>query len=87
MSETFGSRFNFGSYTDEESKEVPQTQEMKEAPSDKDTQEFTRMWNAFSDKDTQEFTSEIQAPEPKKPAALAPRYEISQRPLRAKKCR
>lgn len=70
MSETFGSGFGFGSYTDEESKEVPQTQEMKEAP---------------SDEDTQEFTSEIQAPEPKKPATLAPKYEISQRPMRPKK--
>ena len=72
MSETFGSGFGFGSYTDEESKEVPQIQEMKEAP---------------SDEDTQEFTLEIPAPEPEKPVTPAPKYEISQRPLRAKKCR
>jgi len=74
MSETFGSGFGFGSYADEESKEVPQTQEMKEAPSDEDTQEFT-------------LEIPAPAPEPEKPVTPAPKYEISQRPLRAKKRR
>lgn len=74
MSETFGSGFGFGSYTNEESKEVLQTQEMKEAPSDEDTQEFT-------------LEIPAPAPEPEKPGTPAPKYEISQRPLCAKKHR
>jgi hypothetical protein len=77
MSETFGSGFGFGSYTSEEPKEVPHTQEMREEP---------------AAEDTQEFTLEIPAPEPEKVAeapapkrAPAPKYELTQRPLRAKK--
>jgi len=78
MSETFGSGFGFGSYTSEEPKEVPHTQEMKEE---------------LAAEDTHEFTLEIPAPEPEKPVVPAPspapipKYEISQRPLRSKKNR
>ena len=76
MSETFGSGFGFGSYAGEESKEVPQTQEMKEAPSDENTQEFIL-----------EMPAPAPAPEPEKPVTPTPKYEISQRPLRTKKRR
>lgn len=78
MSETFGSGFGFGSYTGEEPKEVPHTQEMREEP---------------AAEDTHEFTLEIPAPAPEKPVAPTPapapttKYEVSQRPLRAKKRR
>jgi hypothetical protein len=77
MSETDGSGFGFGSYAKEEPEEVIVTEEMAEEP---------------AAEDTHEFTLEIPAPEPEKVAeapapkrAPAPKYELTQRPLRAKK--
>ena len=82
MTEKHGSGFGFGSYSKEEPEDT-NTKEMVEDP---------------ISEDTHEFVLEIPAPEPEKveevpaptsaytPAPL-PKYEITQRPLRAKKRR
>ena len=82
MTEKYGSGFGFGSYSKEEPEDII-TEEMVEDP---------------ISEDTHEFVLEIPAPEPEKveevsaltpasaPAPL-PKYEITQRPLRAKKRR
>lgn len=72
MNETFGSGFGFGSYVNDEPKEAFPTEEMAEEP---------------TAEDVQEFTVETEDPTPTPPLAPAPKYEISQRPLRSKKSR
>ena len=72
MNETFGSGFGFGSYVNDEPKEIFPTEEMAEEP---------------AAEDIHEFTVETEDPTPAPPLAPAPKYEISQRPLRPKKSR
>jgi len=78
MTESYGSGFGFGSYAKEEPAEDLITQEMTEEP---------------KSEDFEEFVAEVPAPAPepavapKAPAAPIPKYEISQRPMRAKKRR
>lgn len=78
MTESHGSGFGFGSYAKEGPAEDLITQEMVEEP---------------TSEDFEEFVAEVPAPapepavEPKAPAAPVPKYEISQRPMRAKKRR
>jgi len=77
MSETYGSGFGFGSYAKEEPEEVIVTEEMAEEPAAEDTHEFTLEIPAPEP----EKAAEVQAPEP----VTVPKYELTQRPLRAKK--
>jgi hypothetical protein len=78
MTESYGSGFGFGSYVKEEPAEDLITHEMMEEP---------------ASEDLEEFVAEVPAPAPepavapKTSAALVSKYEISQRPLRAKKHR
>lgn len=78
MTESYGSGFGFGSYVKEEPAKELITHEMVEEP---------------ASEDFEEFVAEVPAPapepivEPKAPAAPVPKYEISQRPMRAKKRR
>lgn len=78
MTETYGSGFGFGSYAKEEPTEELITQEMVEEP---------------ANEDFEEFVVEVPAPAPEPvierevTAAPIPKYEISQRPMRAKKRR
>lgn len=74
MTESYGSGFGFGSYVKEEPAEELITHEMVEEP---------------ASEDFEEFVAEAPAPAvaPKAPAAPVPKYEISQRPMRAKKRR
>lgn len=74
MSESYESNFGFGIYAEEE----PITHEMVEEP---------------ASEDFEEFAMEVLAPapeptvKPKAPVTQIPKYEISQRPMRAKKRR